>query len=445
MDIVLLSRIQFATTTIYHFLFVPLTIGLSFFLAAFETAGLVKKSARYSNLAAFFGRLFLINFAVGAVTGIVQEFEFGMNWSQYSRYVGDVFGAPLAVEALAAFFLESTFIGIWLFGKGRVSDRVRVISIWLVAIATCLSAYWIIVANSFMQNPTGYEIVGDHAVMTNFWALISNESAILQFMHTVAAAIVTGAFFVIGVSAIQLLRKKHTEMFTVSFKAGTAVGMVALLVVAMAGDMQGKYVVQTQPMKMAAAEALWDSEESAGFNIVAGIDEAGHQNTFQITVPGLLSFLGYGNFTQEVQGINQLQQQFEQQYGAGNYTPPVALCFWSFRLMLGMAGVMLLLCVLNFWKWKNERFQNSRWLLTLAVICIPAPFISNSFGWVLAEVGREPWMVYGLLTVDQGVSSNLTSGMVLFSIIGFLLIYTVLAVAEVKLMAKYIKKDALEG
>ncbi len=445
MDITVLSRMQFAITTIYHFLFVPLTIGLSFFVAVFETVGYAKKDTRFSSLAAFFGKLFLINFALGVVTGIVQEFEFGMNWSQYSAYVGDIFGAPLAVEALAAFFLESTFIGIWLFGKDRIAQGVRVVSIWLVAFATCLSALWILVANAFMQDPTGYALKNGRAVMTNFGALISNPAALLEFAHTVAASFVTAAFFIIGVSALKLLWKKQPDLFAASLKVAAVAGAVSLIAVAGAGDAQGKNAVRTQPMKMAAAEALWNTESPAGFNVIASINQNGKTNTFALTVPDLLSFLSYGNLTAPVQGINQLEAKDESTYGPGNYTPPVPLIFWSFRGMLLMAGLMALLCLLLFIWWGRKKIAQTRWLLLLAAWLIPAPFLSNIFGWIVAEVGRQPWIVYGLLKVNQGVSPNLTPGMVLFTIVGFLLIYTLCAVVEIGMMIKYAKKDAQEA
>jgi len=442
MDILVLSRIQFAVTTIFHFLFVPLTIGLSVYVAVFETIGYIKKEVTYNKLAGFFGKLFIINYAIGVVTGIVQEFEFGMNWSGYARFVGDVFGAPLAIEALSAFFLESTFLGVWIFGKNRLPKKIQVMSIWLVAIASNISAYWILVANSFMQEPTGYEIKDGRAVMTDFFALIFNKHVALQFFHTFMAAIVTAACFVIGISAYKILKQKEINTFIPAFKIGVVTCIIGVLGVAMAGDMQGKYLVINQPMKMAAVEALWDTEKSADFSIIAGIDEKNEEKNFSLEVPGLLSFLAYGNFDSEVQGIKDLQKEYEATYGEGNYIPPVTITFWSFRFMIGLAGLMILICLLAVLKMKNNKFISTKWLLILSICLIPMPFISNSCGWVVTEVGRQPWIVYKLLTVDQAVSKSVSSGWVLVSLIGFILIYSFTSVITIGLMIKTAKKEA---
>jgi len=441
MDVEILSRIQFAVNTIFHFLFVPLTIGLSIYVAVFETIAYVKKDATYEKLARFFGKLFIINYAVGVVTGIVQEFQFGMNWSGYSRYVGDVFGAPLAIEALSAFFLESTFLGVWIFGKDRLSKRTLTISIWLVAIASNISAYWIIIANSFMQDPVGYKIKDGRAVMTDFFALITSVHARIQFFHTFTASLVTAACFIIGVSAYKLLKQHSVELFSHAFKIGIITCIIAVFGVALAGDMQGKYVVKTQPMKMAAVEALWKTEKSADFSIVAGINEEKEEKTFALQVPGLLSFLATGNFDAEVLGIKDIQAKDVQQYGKGNYIPPVTIVFWSFRFMIGMAGLMLLVCLLALFHMKNKKFVNTKWLLKLSIFMIFLPYISNSCGWIVTEVGRQPWIVYGLLTVKQAVSKNISGGMVLFSLIGFILLYTAITVVTIVLMTKTVKQE----
>ena len=441
MDITMLSRIQFALTTIFHFLFVPLTIGLSLYVAVFETLGSLKKNETYDKLARFFGKLFIINYAVGVVTGIVQEFEFGMNWSGYSRYVGDVFGAPLAIEALSAFFLESTFLGVWIFGKNRLSKRVQVLSIWLVALGSNISAYWIIVANSFMQDPVGYKIENGRAVMTDFIALITSKHAAIQYFHTFTASVVTAACLIIGVSGYKLLKKKEVEYFSKAFTIGVITCVLAVFGVALAGDMQGKYLMDTQPMKMAAVEALWDTEDSADFSIIAAINEETQEKGFSIQVPGLLSFLAYGDFSARVQGIKELQQEYVNTYGEGNYIPPVTLTFWSFRLMIGMAGLMLLVCFLAILLMKNKKFVDARWLLKLSILLIPLPYISNSCGWIVAEVGRQPWIVYGLLKVQDAVSRSVASGWVLFSIIGFVLVYSAIAVLTIVLMVRTVKKE----
>lgn len=437
----MLSRIQFAVNTIFHFLFVPLTIGLSIYVAVFETIAYVKKDELYGKLARFFGTLFIINYAVGVVTGIVQEFQFGMNWSGYSRYVGDVFGAPLAIEALSAFFLESTFLGVWIFGKDRLSKRTQAISIWLVAIAGNVSAYWIIVANSFMQEPVGYKIENKRAVMTDFIGLITSHHAVLQFFHVFAAALVTASCFVIGVSAYKILKNHQKEIFAHAFKLSIVICIFSVGAVAMAGDLQGKYVVKTQPMKMAAVEGLYESEQPASFSIIAGIDEKHEKKTFSISVPYLLSFLATGNMNAKVEGIKDLQAQYEKEYGDGNYTPPVILTYWSFRFMIGMAGVMLLICLIGLLYFKKKKFMDKKWFLKLSIFMIFLPYISNSCGWIVTEVGRQPWIVYGLLRVDKAASSNLTTGSVWFSLIGFTLLYTAITVVTVILMVRTIKKE----
>jgi cytochrome bd ubiquinol oxidase subunit I len=444
MDIVVLSRIQFLMTTIFHYFFVPVTIGLSIFVALFQTIGYVKKDDKYTKLSMFFGKLFIVNFAVGVVTGIVQEFQFGMNWAGYSRFVGDIFGAPLAIEALAAFFLESTFIGVWILGRKRLSPKIHNLSIWLVAIGSSLSAYWILVANSFMQDPQGYTLSGGRAVMTDFGAVIFSQHALLQFSHVLTTAVLTASFFVLGISAYKLLRKKNTDIFEKSFKFATIVGLVFVLAVAFTGDLQGKFLVKEQPMKMAAAEALWDTEQPASFAVVAGIDEAGQKNTFEITIPKMLSFLSYGNFTGEVKGIKDLQQGMSAQLGQGNYIPPVAATFWSFRLMVGFAGLMILLCIIVLFKWRNNKFADSKFLMKASLVAIAFPFVSNTTGWLMTEIGRQPWIVYKLLTLDKAVSTSVAPGWVLFSIIGFLVIYGLAAVADVVLIRRIVRKDAQE-
>ncbi len=444
MSIVILSRFQFFLTTVFHYFFVPLTIGLSIFIAVFETLAYVKKDNRYKVLSIFFGRLFVINFAVGVVTGIVQEFQFGMNWAGYSRFVGDIFGAPLAIEALVAFFLESTFIGVWIFGRGRIAPAIHVLSIWLVAIASSLSAFWILVANSFMQSPSGYEIVDGRAQMVDFGTIVANEHVFAQFAHTVIAAIVTAAFFIIGVSAYKLLKEQRVHVFQQAFKMAVIVGFIGIFLVAMTGDIQGKLLMKEQPMKMAAAEALWETEQPAGFAVVAAINEKDQENSFEIVIPKMLSFLAYGDFNSEVKGIKDLQAEFEDEFGPGNYIPPVAVSFWSFRVMVGVAGVMVLACLIALYIWKRNRLVESKLMLKLLILSLFLPYLSNTSGWLLAEVGRQPWIVYKLLTLEQAVSETVHPGWVLFSIIGFLLIYTAATIADVILITRYAKQEPME-
>jgi cytochrome d ubiquinol oxidase subunit I len=343
---ILLARIQFAATSTYHFFFVPLTLGLVLLVAIIQTRYVQTGDEKFKKMTKFWGNLFLINFAMGVVTGIVQEFQFGMNWSGYSRYVGDIFGAPLAVEALLAFFIESTFIGIWVFGWERLGKKAHLTCIWLVAIASNLSAVWILIANSFMQNPLGYEIANGRAQMIDFPALITNPHFLYQFPHVFSAGLCTGAFFIMGVSAWHLFKGSDIDFFKTSFKYGATAGFIAVILVVGIGHFQGQHLVQEQPMKMAAAEAHWETADPADFVIFAGIDEKNRANSAEIKIPGLLSFMSYNSFTGEVKGLNDLQAEMEARHGPGNYTPPVAVNFWSFRVMVGAGLLMLLLALL---------------------------------------------------------------------------------------------------
>lgn len=440
-DVLTLARLQFAVTTVYHFLFVPLTLGLSIFVAILETIGYAKKSDQYKKLAIFFGHLFLINFAMGVVTGIVQEFQFGMNWAGYSRFVGDIFGAPLAIEALAAFFLESTFLGVWIFGRNKLSKKVHLLSIWLVAIASNLSAYWILVANSFMQEPTGYALRNGRAEMTDFFAVITNPHVLLQFPHVVLSGLATAAVFMLGISAYKLMKKKDAEMFKKTLKFGAYAALISLVLVAFVGDLQGKYLVKTQPMKMAAAEALWETQEPASLSLFSIIDEQNKKNTFELAVPKMLSFMSYGNFTGKVYGINELQQQMEKEYGPGNYIPPVSVSFWSFRIMVGLGGLLILAALVTIFYIRKDRILKMEKLLKVLLWLIPLPYLCNATGWILAEMGRQPWIVYKVLKTEAAVSKAVSSGMVLTTLIGFTLIYGVLAVVDVYLLAKFASKD----
>ncbi len=340
MDALTLARWQFGITTVYHFFFVPLTLGLSLLVAIMETAYVRTGNEQYKRMTQFWGRLFLINFAMGVVTGIVQEFQFGMNWSSYSRFVGDIFGAPLAIEALMAFFIESTFLGIWIFGWDKLSKRVHLLTIWLVVIGSNISALWILIANSFMQEPVGYTVRNGRAEMTNFFALLTNPNVWVQFPHVLMGGIVTAAFFVIGICAYHLLRKNGDQEF---FRRSLYIGMIAAIIssflVAIVGHAQAQHMVQQQPMKMASAEALWDSEQPASFSIFTVGNEKDRKDVFAVRIPDVLSILSFNSIDGQVQGINQLQAQYVKQYGPGDYVPPVWVTYWSFRLMVG-AGVL---------------------------------------------------------------------------------------------------------
>ncbi|GEA14049.1 cytochrome ubiquinol oxidase subunit I [Moorella sp. E308F] len=440
MDALLLARWQFGITSVYHFLFVPLTLGLSVLVAIMETIYVRTGDETYKNMARFWGRLFLINFAMGVVTGIVQEFHFGMNWSEYSRFVGDIFGAPLAVEALAAFFLESTFLGLWLFGWDKLPKALHAACIWLVAFGTNLSAFWILVANSFMQEPVGYVLRNGRAEMTDFFALLTNTHVLYQFPHTVLAGFVTASFFVMGISAYHLLRQSQLDPFRRSFRLALITGVISSLLVAAVGHFQGQYLVNAQPMKMAAAEALWESADPAPLALVALVDTKDQTNTFEIKIPALASFLAYNSFQGEVKGLKDLQAAAEASYGPGNYIPPVAPVFWSFRLMVVAGLWLILLSLYSLYLWRRRRLEEKPLVLKALLWSIPVPYLANTAGWLMAEIGRYPWIVYGLQRVEAAVSPGVSAAAILTTLVAFTLLYGVLAVADVYLLAKYARQ-----
>ncbi|TCZ78954.1 cytochrome ubiquinol oxidase subunit I [Paenibacillus albiflavus] len=442
MDVVFLSRLQFASTTIFHFFFVPVSIGLALLIAIMETMYVVKGDEKYKQMAKFWGHFFLINFAVGIVTGILQEFQFGMNWSDYSRFVGDVFGAPLAIEALLAFFLESTFIGLWIFGWEKLSKKVHLACIWLVVFGTTISAFWILVANSFMQRPVGFEVVDGRAQMNDIFALLGNGQVWVEFPHTILGAFSTGAFLIAGISAYQLLKKKDVEFFKKSFKIAIIVAFLASMGTALYGHQQAQYLVHTQPMKMAASEGLWDtSSDPAPWTVFAMIDTEKKENSAELKIPYLLSFLSYSKFSGEVIGMNELQAQYEQEYGPGNYIPPVKTTFWSFRIMVLAGSIMIVLALYGIYLSMRKKLdQMNKWFLRAMVGAISLPFIGNTAGWIMTEIGRQPWTVFGHMRTEDSISPSVSGGEVLFSVISFSTIYLILLIITIFLFVREIKK-----
>ncbi|OLZ10494.1 cytochrome ubiquinol oxidase subunit I [Sulfobacillus thermosulfidooxidans] len=435
------AELQFGVTTVFHFFFVPVTIGLAFLIAIIETIYVRTKDKVYRDLAKFWGHLFLINFAVGVVTGLLQEFQFGLDWATYSKFVGDVFGAPLAVEALAAFFLESTFIGAWAFGWDRLSARAHAVTIWLVALGTSLSAFWILTANSWMQEPVGYVIRNGRAVMTSFGDILTNPQLWVEFPHTEIAAILTGSFFMLSISAYQIWRKKNVEAFSRSFKISTIVAAITSVLVIVIGDAQAAHLVKAQPMKLAAAEALWNtSSKHAPWSVVAIIDAKKHTDPFQIQIPEMLTILAYKRLSGAVEGINQVQAQMVHQYGPGDYIPPVAVTFYSFRTMIFAGTAMLALAYYALYLLKKNRFTQKTWFLKVLTWAIALPYLANSAGWIMTEVGRQPWVVYGLQLTEQGVSptASVPALDIELSLLGFLVFYSAMAYAAVHLWKKAI-------
>ncbi|HVN53225.1 MAG TPA: cytochrome ubiquinol oxidase subunit I [Anaerolineaceae bacterium] len=444
MTVLSLSQWQFAITAVYHFFFVPLTLGLSLLTAVMETIYVNSGQTVYKAMAKFWGKLFLINFAMGVVTGIVMEFEFGMNWSEYSRFVGDIFGAPLAIEALTAFFLESIFIGVWIFGWNRLSKGVHLLSIWLVALAVNISSLWILIANSFMQEPVGYRLENGRAVMSNFFELLANPNVWVQFPHTALSGFTTGAFFVMGISAYHLVRKQNVDFFRRSFTIGAVAGIIAIFLVILVGHSQAQQMVRTQPMKMASAEALWNTENPASFSLITIGNEPEHRDVFAIRIPRMLSLLAYNRLDGEVKGINDLQKEYEQTYGPGNYAPPIAVTYLSFRLMVGAGFLMLFLAAYGlFHATRNTRPEKIRFLKWFP-FTIALPYLANTTGWMMTELGRQPWVVFGLMKTEKAFSPTLTPGMVLASLIVLTLLYGALMAADIYLLVKYAKAGPQE-
>ncbi|MGI5153705.1 cytochrome ubiquinol oxidase subunit I [Microbispora sp. CA-102843] len=442
MDVLDLSRWQFGITTVYHFLFVPLTIGLSVLVAGFQTAWHRTGDAAYLRMTRFWGRLFLINFAMGVVTGIVQEFQFGMNWSAYSRFVGDVFGAPLAMEGLMAFFLESTFLGLWIFGWDKLPPKVHLATIWLAAIGTNISAYFILAANSWMQHPVGYRLnpLTGRAELTDIWAVLTNSTTLAAFPHVIFGAFVTAGAFVIGVSAWQLARRREVDLFRASARPALVVTLVASAGVMLSGHWQAQIMTEQQPMKMAAAEALWEDETSAGFSIFAVGDVENGRNHLNIQIPYGLSLLSTNTLDGKVEGINDIQARYEKTYGPGDYRPVVGLAYWSFRLMIGFGALAGLLALAGLWLTRRRRLPGNPWFYRIGVLGIGLPFLANTLGWVFTEMGRQPWTVFGIMRTAAAVSPGSDVGEVATTLVGFTLVYAVLAVIEVRLLLKFIRK-----
>jgi cytochrome d ubiquinol oxidase subunit I len=436
-----LARWQFGITTIYHFLFVPLTIGLSVVVAALQTAWHRTGRPEYLRATRFFGKLFLINFAMGVVTGIVQEFQFGMNWSDYSTFVGDVFGAPLALEALLAFFLESTFIGLWIFGWDRLPKRVHLATIWLAAIGSNLSAFFILAANAWMRHPVGFVVdpLTGRARLTDIVAVLTNPVAVSTYVHVLGASFVVAGLFVVAVSAVRILRGDQDDLFRRTLRVGLATTAVAGIVVTLSGHHQAQLMAQYSPMKLAAAEALWHTEESAGFSLFAVGDIEGSRNRLNVQIPYLLSFLATDTFTEPVQGITELQAQNVAQFGPGDYVPNVGVLYWAFRLMMGLGLAGIGIGVVGLWLTRRGRLPVQRWMYLVAIAALPAALVSNVFGWVLTEVGRQPWTVVGELLTAASVSPGVSLVEVAVSLTVFTALYGALAVVEAGLLWRYVK------
>ncbi|SDU19119.1 cytochrome ubiquinol oxidase subunit I [Desulfobacula phenolica] len=429
MDPVFLSRLQFAAATMFHFLFVPLTLGISVIIAYMETKYARTGEEVYLRMTKFWGKLFLINFALGVVTGITLEFQFGTNWSRYSEYVGDVFGSLLAIEASVAFFLESTFIGIWIFGWKKMSAKAHAGVMWVVAAAGNLSGIWILTANGFMQNPVGYTIRNGRAELTDFFAVLFNYHGILEILHVLPSGLLVSSFFIMGISAYHLLKKQEIDLFTRSFKIALFVGLASSIIVALVGDFHGVNVAKTQPAKLAAMESHWETQTRAPIVLFAIPDESREKNLIEIgSIPGILSFLGFHDFNATVIGLKDIPK---------DERPPVLPTFIGFRTMVGIGTLLILLTIYGWFK--RDKLMESPTYLKWMLFSIPLPYIAIEMGWVVSEVGRQPWIVYGVLKTSDAVSP-IAGNQVLFSLIGFIIVYGMLGALGFYLISKYAKQ-----
>ena len=484
MDPLEIARWQFGITTVYHFWMVPLTLGLGPIVAIFQTLWVRTGNPQYLRMTKFWGKLYLINFIMGVATGIVQEFQFGMAWSEYSRFVGDVFGAPLAMEGLLAFFFESTFLGLWIFGWDRLPKKLHLASLWIAVIGSIISAFFIIVANSWMQHPVGVELVDGRPVLVDIWAVLTNNTALTAYSHTLFGALGVGAAFLIGIGWYQLWQRRKDGIDTVdasgrvvvgerldvpgrdradhgvwikSLRIGAVVAILGFGGVAITGDLQAKLMFDQQPMKMAAAEAA--CQDGTSFSILA-LGDVGAKDCSQVVgvfeVPGLLSFLAHGDFTTEIKGVNTLVPEYQEKYGTTtadgttvNYVPVMAVTYWGFRLMIGFGALAAFAAVVALWLTRKGTVPRSKGIMRLALLGILAPFAANSAGWIFTEMGRQPFVVAPnpnpsgvdgvFMFTASAVSSTATAGELLFSLISLTLVYGALMVVEVTLLVKFVR------
>jgi cytochrome d ubiquinol oxidase subunit I len=438
-----LARVQFATTSLYHFLFVPLTLGLGPLVAIMQTIWHRTQNEAWLRLTRFFGTLLLINVAIAVATGLVQEFEFGMNWSVYSRFVGNVFGAPLAVEGLAAFALESTFLGLWIFGWNRLSPRLHLATIWIVVLGSWASAYFILVANSWMQHPVGYKIVNGQAQLTSVWALLSNNFALRAFLHTILAGLIFGSIVMLGICCWHFLRGHEVDLFRKAAKLALIVAVPVTLLQLVVGNRFGEAVTSQQSMKIAASEAQWNTCQPCSFSLfqIGGFSKDDQTPSFSITIPRLLSYMATGSFNGQVQGLTELQRQEELRYGPGNYMPNIRVIYWSMRVMAFAGVLMFLVAAVGAWLYWKKKLERARWFHWTALVAIAVPYIAASAGWILTEMGRQPWIVQGLLKTSEANSPSVGTTWLGISLAVFIALYIALGVVDFVLMRRYARPD----
>jgi cytochrome d ubiquinol oxidase subunit I len=442
-----LARLQFATTSLYHFLFVPLTLGLGPLVAVMQTLWYRTKDEQWLRLTRFFGTLLLINFAIGVATGLVQEFEFGMNWSIYSRFVGGVFGAPLAIEGLAAFMLEATFLGLWIFGWNRLSPRIHLACLWIAVLGTWLSGYFILVANSWMQHPVGYEVVNGEAQLTSVWALLTNGFALRAYVHTMLAGLIFGSIVTLGVCCWHFLRGRDVELFRKAAMLALIVAVPVTFLQLIVGNRFGEAVTSAQGMKIAASEAQWDTCQPCGFSAfqIGGFTKDDPTPSFSITIPRLLSYMATGSFDGQVQGLNELQSQEEQKFGRGtNYMPNVRVAYWSMRVMAYVGVLMFMVAAVGAFLYRRRKLETARWFQWVAILAIALPYIAASAGWILTEMGRQPWIVQDLLLTSKANSPNVSTTWIGISLAVFVALYASLLVVDFWLMRRYARVDPPE-
>ncbi|QBG47929.1 cytochrome ubiquinol oxidase subunit I [Verrucomicrobia bacterium S94] len=449
MDAVLLARIQFALTIMFHYIFPPLTIGLGWMIFMYNTRYQENGNPLFRQLAHFWTKVFAISFIIGVATGIVMEFQFGTNWAGYSRFVGDIFGAPLAAEGVFAFFLESSFLGILLYGRKRVSQKLYWFSSFMVALGATMSAFWIVVANSWQQTPAGYEVVTEtvngieiqKAVLTNFWQAVFNPSTLPRYSHVITGALTVGVFFILGTSAWQVVKKRNVEFFRASMRTAIVPAFMVILITMFVGHKHGHQVAETQPAKLAAFEGIWESGPNAPLMLFGLPDQDAEKNHFAIRIPGMVSLMVGGRFDTEIQGLKDFPKEDR---------PPVAISFWAFHLMFYMGMWMAFVAFIGVIFWLNKKLLDHRLYLKICAFTVPIPFLANEVGWIAAEVGRQPWVVYNLLRTKEAVSKSVPAGQVLASIIMFSIIYALLFGLWIYLLKNQFAKgpesvEALEG
>jgi cytochrome d ubiquinol oxidase subunit I len=446
MDPVLLARVQFAMTIMFHYIFPPLTIGLGWMIFMYNTRYQENGNLVFRQLAQFWTRIFAVTFVLGVVTGITMEFQFGTNWAGYSRFVGDIFGAPLAAEGVFAFFLESSFLGILLYGRKRVSQKMYWFSSLMVAVGATASAFWIVVANSWQQTPAGFEVVTEmvngvevqKAVLTNFWEAVFNPSTLPRYSHVITGALTVGVFFILGTSAWQILKGRNTEFFKISMRTAVVPCFAVIMLTMIVGHKHGHQVAETQPAKLAAFEGIWETGPNAPLMLFGLPDQEGERNRFAVQVPGMVSLMVGGKFDTVIQGLKDFPPEDR---------PPVAIAFWSFHLMFYMGMWMALIAFIGVIFWLNKKLLDHRLYLKLCAFTVPIPFLANEVGWVAAEVGRQPWVVYNLLRTQDAISKSVPAGQVLASITMFSLIYALLFGLWIYLLRTQFSKgpDSLEA